>query len=170
MGFVGEIKQLLEAEWFKRVSFWQGASASEMEAAERELGVRFPQGYTDFLLHLGWIDCPYITVCGLGSDADWRTDLMAIVKSQWCEVGWMRTFDFLEVFFPSLMTARETSMSPASTIQERATISEGSSTIMTGIGSGSCFMMAQPTATTPPLPSRSHRTGRFTSPIAPPTP
>lgn len=83
MSLVEEIKQLLEAERFRPVDFGQGATASEIEAAERELGVRFPRSYTDFLLKLGWIDSPYITVCGLGSDADWRTDLMASVKSWW---------------------------------------------------------------------------------------
>ena len=86
MNYIDDIKRLLEADRFKPVAYGRGAASNEIEMAERECGLTFPKSYKEFLLHLGWIDCPFITVCGLGSDADWRTNLMAIVQSWWHEV------------------------------------------------------------------------------------
>lgn len=81
-----QIKQLLAADRFKPVAYGRGATSSEIETAERELGLKFPKSYREFLSKLGWLYCPFVTVCGLGADADWRTNLMAIVQSWWREV------------------------------------------------------------------------------------
>jgi len=86
MNCIIEIKHLLQAERFKPVEYGQGATSAEIEAAEAELGLKFPDSYKVFLQKLGWIDCPFITVCGLGPDVDWRTNLRLIVQSWWHEV------------------------------------------------------------------------------------
>ena len=81
-----EIKRLLQADRFKPVSFGRGATTCEIVMAESGLGLLFPKSYKEFLSTIGWIDCPFITVCGLGPDADRRTSLIAIAQSWWYEV------------------------------------------------------------------------------------
>src|SRR5687767_11806574 len=81
-----QIKRLLGREKFQPVRFGEGTTDGQIQLAESELGVTLPASYKSFLSCLGWIESPYISVFGLGSDVDSRSDLIGMTKAWWYEV------------------------------------------------------------------------------------
>lgn len=59
-----------------------GAAASEIDAAEKVLGLRIEGGYRQFLERFGWGGAGHFELFGLGKDVPFHLDLVRLTQSE----------------------------------------------------------------------------------------
>jgi len=66
----------------KSHDFGQGATGQQIERAQRELGIAFPDSYIAFLRECGWARGADLTVYGLGDDMRGNWDLPEMTRME----------------------------------------------------------------------------------------
>jgi len=66
--------------------FWLGAAESEIAAAERDLDVKLPASYRQFLREFGWGGVSHLEIFGLGGDVPNYLNLVSVAHRERTEM------------------------------------------------------------------------------------
>ena len=76
-----DVRELISTiDQFQNKELGKGVSADEIQRAEVDLGVTFPNSYREFLLRFGWARFAHDDLCGLGADLPDYRDVVKHTK------------------------------------------------------------------------------------------